>query len=198
MGGTACEGEHCSAGLFLQIPPPTFAALLWSAGSRSVKAPSPPSCSLCDSTSGSRRRNITGRACSGDISNPEHLLHPPPRLFLVSLHGSKTSWGISVSFSRVLIYSTSHGDSTLQFIDSTVTCLILCKPPSFPAKEETNARKVKSTARGYPVGLWQSRDLNPRLPGSQASPFIQSHLNAHRNEVRPPFLSAFRLALGTR
>ena len=157
MEGAACETEHCSAGLFLQIPPPTSAALLRSAGSRSVKSPSPPSCSLCDSTSGSQRGNITGRACSGDISNPEHLLLPPPSLFLVSLHGSKTSWGISVSFSRVLIYSTSHGDSTLQFIDSTVTRLILFKPPSSPAKEETSAQKVKSTARGYPVGCGRLR-----------------------------------------
>ena len=58
--------------------PPIFAALLQSAGSGSVKALSPASFSLCDLSLGSQCRNITGRACSGDISNPERLSHPLP------------------------------------------------------------------------------------------------------------------------
>ena len=47
-----------------------------------------------------------------------------------------------------------------EWLNWTVTCLALRKPPNHPDKEEINPQKVKPTAQGHPVGLWQSEDLN--------------------------------------
>lgn len=70
----------CAAGLALRCHLHTCAALRGSFWKLKCDGPSPLSCSLCDSVPGSECGNITGRACSSDISNPEHLSRPPPQL----------------------------------------------------------------------------------------------------------------------
>lgn len=74
--GTDVSDNAFSSGLFLQLPSSCFCCP--SASRRSVKVSSPISCSR-ESALGSECRNITGRACSGDISNPQYLSHPLTR-----------------------------------------------------------------------------------------------------------------------
>lgn len=74
--GTDARDNAFLAGLFLQLPSSCFCCP--SASRRSVKVSSPISCSH-ESALGSECRNITGRACSGDISNPQYLSRPLTR-----------------------------------------------------------------------------------------------------------------------
>lgn len=104
--GPCMSDNTCSAGLFLQLPSSCFCCP--SVSRRSVKVSSPISCS-CDSALGSKCRNITGRACSGDISNPQYLLRPLAGCVWSASIAQKLHRGISVSVSRVLTHSTSPG-----------------------------------------------------------------------------------------
>lgn len=157
----------CAAGLALRCHLHTCAALRGSFWKLKCDGPSPLSCSLCDSAPGSECGNITGRACSSDISNPEHLSRPPPQLCgqhpslrnpraLLSPFPSPFHAGIALG-----VWTTGNASSSS----------IL--PARLPRRKQM-LTKAKSMAQDSPTGLWQSQDWHPGQPGSQALSFIHT------------------------